>query len=115
MRTAETLRTATEPRTLIARTGGEEFVVVGCLREPAAVVGERLRGAVATIPDLPVPITASVGVAVFDASHPGTAYTEATHRLLMRSSDSAMYRAKHLGGNTVVVAADQPLRALADR
>ncbi|WP_459956866.1 GGDEF domain-containing protein [Nocardia sp. IFM 10818] len=104
VRTADRLRTTAAPRTLIARTGGEEFVVVGYLREPAATVGEQLRRAVETMPGLPTPITASVGVAVFDASHPGAHYTEATHRHLMRASDSAMYRAKHRGGNTVVIA-----------
>ncbi|WP_280456286.1 sensor domain-containing diguanylate cyclase [Nocardia brasiliensis] len=103
-RTGERLRAAADADALIARTGGEEFVVVGYLREDPAAVGERLRDALATMPDLPVRITASVGVAVLDPCHPKAVYTSALYRELLRGSDSAMYRAKRLGGNAVVLA-----------
>ncbi|WP_228540610.1 diguanylate cyclase [Nocardia sp. XZ_19_369] len=99
-RTAQRLREVVDADALLARTGGEEFVVVGCLREDAAALGERLRRAIETMPDLPVRITASVGVAVLD----GDPYTASTFRRLLRSSDSAMYRAKRRGGNAVAVA-----------
>ncbi|WP_069160364.1 GGDEF domain-containing protein [Nocardia altamirensis] len=107
VRTAQRLRAAADPDALIARTGGEEFVVVGFLREDAAAVGDGLRGAVETMPDLPVLITASVGVAVLEAAE---SYSDVTYRHLLRSSDSAMYRAKRRGGNAVVVAEqDEPV------
>nr|AXG22424.1 GGDEF domain-containing protein [Nocardia argentinensis] len=99
-RTADRLRSAADSDALIARTGGEEFVVVGRVRDaPAAVVAERLRAAIATMPGLPITITASVGVAVFAAARPDG--LPAPYRVL-RAADAAMYRAKRLGGNTVV-------------
>ncbi len=104
VRTAECLRRAADPEALIARTGGEEFVVVGYLRESAMAVGERLRAAVGTIPCPPTSITASVGVAVLDRTDPDTHDGADVYRSLLRRSDSAMYRAKHIGGNSVVTA-----------
>ncbi|QLY32976.1 sensor domain-containing diguanylate cyclase [Nocardia huaxiensis] len=91
---------------LVARTGGEEFVIVGYLRDEAVITGERLRRAVETLPGLPVPITTSVGIAVFDATQWDEPCGEAAYHDLFRRSDSAMYQAKRLGGNTVVVDAD---------
>ncbi|MEU7218769.1 GGDEF domain-containing protein [Nocardia iowensis] len=109
IRTAQRIRAAVEPHTLVARTGGEEFVVVGRLREDAATVGERLREAIETMSELPVRITASVGVAVLDTSRRDTPYNETTYRRLLRGSDSAMYRAKRRGGNAVAIAGqDEP-------
>lgn len=109
VRTARRLAAAVDADALIARTGGEEFVVVGHLRTDPAAVGERLRDALATMPGLPVRITASVGVAVLDPSRAEAGHTPALYRELLRGSDSAMYRAKRLGGNAVVVAApDDP-------
>ncbi|MEV6279718.1 GGDEF domain-containing protein [Nocardia sp. NPDC051832] len=102
--TAQRLREAAEPDALVARTGGEEFVVVGALHDDPAATGERLRRAIAGITDFPVTITASVGIAVFDTSR---AHTELTYSELLRNSDSAMYRAKHGGGNAVQVAATE--------
>lgn len=114
--TAQRLRETVESDALVARTGGEEFVVVGCLREEPAAVGERLRTAIETMSALPVTITASVGIAVVDASQPDIEYTEASFERLLRRADYAMYRAKRLGGNTTVVAGDEePLPELPPR
>ncbi|MEU7143742.1 GGDEF domain-containing protein [Nocardia sp. NPDC046473] len=108
-RTAQRLREAVESDALIARTGGEEFVIVGCLREDAAAVGERLRSAIETMPDLPLPITASVGIAVLEGTRTTSSDDVATYRRLLRRSDSAMYRAKRRGGNAVAIAGqDEP-------
>ncbi|WP_405164076.1 GGDEF domain-containing protein [Nocardia sp. NBC_01499] len=110
MRTAQRLREAADSDALIARTGGEEFVIVGCLYEDAATVGERLRKAIETMPGLPLAITASVGIAVLDGSSTADPNNVATYRRLLRRSDSAMYRAKRRGGNAVAVAGqDEPL------
>ncbi|WP_433654557.1 diguanylate cyclase [Nocardia sp. CA-128927] len=101
-RTADRLRSAADSEALIARTGGEEFVVVSCVRDdPAAVVAERLRRAIETMPGLPMTITVSVGVALFTAPRAGE---QPTRHHVLRASDDAMYRAKRLGGNTVVIA-----------
>ncbi|MGY4098340.1 diguanylate cyclase [Nocardia sp. R16R-3T] len=100
--TAGRLRAAADSDAVVARTGGEEFAVVVHLDRVAALgLGERLRQAVAETSGIPVTVTASVGVAVCDgradAGRP---------RLLLRCADAAMYRAKRLGGNTVVLAED---------
>ncbi|TRW77856.1 GGDEF domain-containing protein [Mycolicibacterium sp. 018/SC-01/001] len=90
-------------RSLIARTGGEEFAVV-VLAPPTAVreVAGELHDAVALCGAAVVP-TVSVGVATSwttgrDAS--------STVRSLLELADGAMYRAKSLGGNHTVVVGD---------
>ncbi|RDI64958.1 diguanylate cyclase (GGDEF)-like protein [Nocardia pseudobrasiliensis] len=101
-RTADRLRAAADSDALIARTGGEEFVVVSCIRHESAVaVAERLRAAIETMSGVPVPVTASFGVAMF--ASPGPRDRRVRMDTLM-ASDAAMYEAKRLGGNTVVVA-----------
>ncbi|QBS41980.1 GGDEF domain-containing protein [Nocardia sp. CS682] len=106
-RTAKRLRRAVGPL-LLARTGGEEFVIFGHLDALSArSVAELVRRAVAEPDEIdavagqdpePVEVTASVGVAVFDGGgdSPTPAY-------LLARADSAMYQAKQLGGNLVVV------------
>ena len=110
--TAARLRAAADPDAVVARTGGEEFAVVDQLdRAAAMILAERLRLAVAETPGISVTVTASVGVAVCDGG------TDAGRpRLLLRCADNAMYQAKRLGGNTVVLAEDpeQPTIHLAE-
>ncbi|NUS43077.1 MAG: GGDEF domain-containing protein [Mycobacteriaceae bacterium] len=102
--TARRLRETVEPDALVARTGGEEFVVVGCLREDAAAVGERLRAQVSAIPGFPFTITVSVGIAAIDTPRLLADDSRERDRELLRASDLAMYQAKNRGGNAVVVA-----------
>jgi len=98
--TAEGLRAVVDPDAIVARTGGEEFAVVGELdRDGALATAEKLRRAVEVSSGLPVAITASVGVAVCE----GGADTDRP-QLLLRRADAAMYEAKQLGGNAVVLA-----------
>lgn len=98
--TAQRLRAVVEPDAIVARTGGEEFAVVGELdRDGALATAERLRRAVEAAAGVPVAITASIGVAVCE----GGADTDRPP-LLLRCADSAMYEAKQLGGNAVVLA-----------
>ncbi len=101
-RTAQCLRTAVDFDALIARTGGEEFVIVGYLRGEIADVGEQLRRSIEAMPGLPVTVTASIGITTIDTAD--DPFTELTYHRLLRAADSAMYRAKRLGGNTVVFA-----------
>ncbi|MFE3194172.1 diguanylate cyclase [Nocardia sp. NPDC059240] len=91
---------------LIARTGGEEFALIGRL-SPATCgdAAEAVRRAIESIDDLPVRLTASVGAALLNSAHLGRCGREYLLTSLLRSSDAAMYQAKHKGGNTVVFAA----------
>jgi diguanylate cyclase (GGDEF)-like protein len=83
---------------LVARYGGDEFVVV-CGAEgddPPASLAERLRHAIAEpYPFLPVELRlgASIGIAVGDGP--------SSIDRLIRAADQAMYRAKSEGGNRV--------------
>jgi two-component system cell cycle response regulator len=91
---------------VVARLGGEEFIVVLPAVEPATAmtVAERLRRGVAekpfTLPDgeRSIPVTVSVGVALDDAP-------SATLDALIKRADAALHQAKREGRNRVVQAA----------
>lgn len=89
---------------LVVRYGGEEFVVMlpETSLEQAEVMAERLRRAIELV-QIPLPqggvkrITMSFGVAAFPA-------TAETPEDLLTCADAAMYHAKSLGRNRVMVA-----------
>jgi diguanylate cyclase (GGDEF)-like protein len=101
---AASLESATGPSDLLARTGGEEFVVLLGHTDPqqAQLAAERLRQAVQRHPfllrGLRIPLTVSVGIAV---SQEGDADFDS----LLRRADQAMYAAKSAGRNRVELAA----------
>lgn len=100
IRTANCLRAAARPGSIVARSGGEEFVIVERLAsiEEAIAEAERVRSAIATC-DSGTQVTASVGVAVIEGN------SNARHaEYLLAFADAAMYRAKGMGGNAVVLA-----------
>ncbi|MEV6063098.1 GGDEF domain-containing protein [Nocardia asteroides] len=103
VRTARRLRAAAGESAVVARTGGEEFVVATPV--PVAAVraeAERMCRVVAEPSQTAVVVTASVGVAVFDADACPHCPRPTPDRLL-QSADAAMYQAKQSGGNLVVV------------
>jgi diguanylate cyclase (GGDEF)-like protein len=84
---------------VIARTGGEEFIVAAACREgDPTILARRICEAVA---DLPIPITASVGTAcaaISALAHDGEDLRVGVDRLVA-AADEAMYRAKRAGGD----------------
>jgi two-component system, cell cycle response regulator len=81
----------------VGRHGGEEFTVVmpACGLAEASQVAERLRAAVEAAP-LPVPITASFGVALAPSQGDDI-------DTLLKAADDALYRSKADGRNRVTV------------
>ncbi|MFC8046327.1 GGDEF domain-containing protein [Nocardia sp. NPDC057353] len=101
--TAQRLQDAAGAAAVVARTGGEEFVVAAPLAATAArAEAERLCRAVAEPRASEVEVTASVGVAMFDTAACADCPRPTPERLL-HAADAAMYRAKQGGGNHVVV------------
>ncbi|MCV7167220.1 diguanylate cyclase [Mycobacterium stomatepiae] len=87
------------PAAVIARVGGEEFVVVDTASTPQhATMTERLRQAVA---DIPFPITASIGTAAIALDELPTIADMEVVDDLIGTADAAMYEAKRAGGNRV--------------
>jgi diguanylate cyclase (GGDEF)-like protein len=100
---AGSLSATVRPHDIVARTGGEELVVLGMVGDPdeAAHLAERLRSAVASSRTWDGhAVTASIGIALarpVDGEHP----TDALWRLVDRA-DAAMYAAKQQGRDRVV-------------
>jgi diguanylate cyclase (GGDEF)-like protein len=99
-RVAGVLTTAVPPGALVARIGGEEFVVLlaGTDGAAAARVCERIRAAVAGAEWAGItgglPVTCSIGVTT--VTDPGTAPSAA-----LAAADRNLYAAKHSGRNRV--------------
>jgi len=92
---------------LVARLGGEEFVVLlpNISAEQSMALAERIRLAFANshlqVDGQPLHFTVSIGVAQFDP-------TELTLTGWLARADAALYRAKAQGRNRVVLEADAP-------
>ena len=102
----EILRAHTRSTDGLGRWGGEEFVLVcpGASLSKAADLAEKLRHRIMEtnfIPEDPLPITASFGVA---ASHDDQTFEDA-----FRQADQALYLAKSRGRNCVVAATEDQM------
>jgi diguanylate cyclase (GGDEF)-like protein len=102
----EILRTHTRHTDGLGRWGGEEFILVcpGADLSRASDLAEKLRQRIMQtnfIPEDPVPVTASFGVATSAA---GGSFEDA-----FRQADQALYLAKSRGRNCVVAAAEDQL------
>ena len=95
---SSTLRAYVREHDLVARFGGEEFVVLlpSTDADTAVAVAERLRAAIASRPWPLGNVTASFGVATADPSHPVSPAS------LLEQADQALYRAKRAGRDRVV-------------
>jgi diguanylate cyclase (GGDEF)-like protein len=105
-RVAEALGATVRPADVLARTGGEELLVLGLVSDhgEARHLAERLRQAVADSgASLQRPVTVSIGVALTRPGY-GEEPTDALWRLVDRA-DAAMYEAKQDGRDRVVLAA----------
>jgi diguanylate cyclase (GGDEF)-like protein len=101
---ATALGATVRPADVLARTGGEELVVLGLVSDPgeARHLAERLRLAVAGCGVGQRQVTVSIGVALTRPGY-GEEPTDALWRLVDRA-DAAMYTAKQEGRDRVVVA-----------
>jgi len=106
-RTAQRLRRTCGPTSAISRYGGEEFLVFDLYPDIESVLALAHAIRIAVAADHPRPsVTASVGVAMMSSAavlsrnrgHVDEAVGHAVDR-----ADSAMYRAKRLGGNCIEV------------
>jgi diguanylate cyclase (GGDEF)-like protein len=98
---ADRLATMTRGVDVVARFGGDEFVAFAEVdhEEDAVDMAERIRRGLAapiSLGDMHLSITASVGVVV-------TADPSATPSQLLRDADNAMYDAKRMGRDQVVL------------
>jgi two-component system cell cycle response regulator len=100
--TANVIRAACRQGDIIARTGGEEFVLLllNMARKSAADFAERLRQRVEAANPAGVPVTVSIGAT--DTCH-GTGQT---FKSLFKAADEALYEAKGAGRNRVVFSAE---------
>lgn len=94
-------RAAVRPHDIVARWGGEEFLMVlpACAREDAMSAAERIREAIAEQPfevgGAPIPLTVSLGVST----------GRDAHESLVQGADAALYAAKEGGRDRVAYAA----------
>ncbi len=101
---ASEIQTVLRVEDLLARYGGEEFAVLsrsGASSEEAPVLAERIRTSVErasfVFQDRVIPVTVSIGV----ATYPSTGID--LPAALISRADEALYKAKRLGRNRVIV------------
>jgi diguanylate cyclase (GGDEF)-like protein len=100
---AEALRRSMRGHDTVARMGGEEFAILlpDTDASTAHELAERAREAIASVPVAGLALSSSAGVATDSA--------QMTPPDLVQLADKALYRAKHLGRDRTVTAAEQGL------
>lgn len=94
------LKACVRSRDVVARVGGDEFVVIAILDSPSGLDGfiERIRDAAATSASA-VTVTTSIGIA--SRSITTDAYNDTALDTVLAHADTAMYDAKRSGGNRI--------------
>ncbi len=99
---SDIIRAETRAEDFVARYGGDEFLILmeDCSGEDARARAESIRGAiedsVVELPDGPIRVTVSVGIACGTGTGAGPAFAE-----LLRRADQAMYESKRAGRNRI--------------
>ena len=99
---AECCRSELRSVDIIARYGGDEFVIVlpECSLDMAYQIAERLRQTIASTPAVspkgPVSVTASMGIASHQQDSPGL-------EMMLKNADASLYAAKTGGRNRVSI------------
>ncbi len=118
---AKRLMAATRPSDLVARIGGDEFVVLceGLLDEHVAMdVAERIRNSITgplVLQGVEIDSGASVGVAMSTSEQLSQETPEDLAVTLLRCADTAMYRAKQRGRGRSELYSDDMHRAARER
>jgi diguanylate cyclase (GGDEF)-like protein/PAS domain S-box-containing protein len=118
---AKRLMAATRPSDLVARIGGDEFVVLceGLLDEHVAMdVAERIRNSITgplVLQGVEIDSGASVGVAMSTSEQLSHETPEDLAVTLLRCADTAMYRAKQRGRGRSELYSDDMHRAARER
>ncbi|MCX7300190.1 MAG: diguanylate cyclase [Rhodobacterales bacterium] len=104
---------------LVARVGGEEFLVVipENTAENVLIAAERLRHVIDRAPfdassasNRPgIPVTLSIGVAIIPGLAPGSPSSDQIVASMLVAADDALYKAKKTGRNRVVLATYVPV------
>ncbi len=99
---ASTIKATARDDDIVARHGGEEFVVaaLGLNEAEGLAAAERLRAAIAAIENMKRPISASIGVATLAPQAEKQKVSRALAELLDQA-DQALYAAKNNGRNQV--------------
>ncbi len=108
VRTGRRIKSATRTTALVARIGGEEFVVVDIVAsQDVTTIADRVRSVISEPAD-EVPVTASIGVAVLphgSLAGPSVDTVESIERAI-DAADEAMFAVKRAGGNAASAVVD---------